>query len=260
MARFSQQTSKPWSMQLVLPRARRICRGAARRRDELYQRLGIASKCYGFDPYYNAGFENQGITFEEGLSLVGKIARKGGLKGLKNAVRVAFGGKKILKDVRYSLHMTLMRSPKSWRRSIPISPPKSVSKRAVSKWPMRSRPFSATRITLQKKARGERPQYFADPAIDKTLAITLALAGEVAVLRDRIDSIERLAEAGQAPTRAAVDAFLPDAAVRAARDAWRDSYLDTVLRIIHQEREELEQRAADTQPYAAVIDEVEKTG
>lgn len=115
-------------------------------------------------------------------------------------------------------------------------------------------------ITLQKKARGERPQYFADPAIDKALSITLALAGEVAVLRDRIDTIERLAEAGQSPTRVAVDAYVPDAAVRAARDAWRDSYLDTVLRIIHQEREELEQRAADTKPYTAVIDEVEAGG
>lgn len=114
----------------------------------------------------------------------------------------------------------------------------------------------AERVTLQKKARGERPQYFADPAIDKTLAITLALAGEVAVLRDRIDTIERLAEAGTAPTRAAVDAYKPDATVRAERDAWRDSYLDTVLRIIHQEREELEQRAADIKPYAAVIEEV----
>ncbi|WP_157801223.1 FAD-binding oxidoreductase [Sphingobium sp. LB126] len=70
-------------------------------------RLGIASECYGFDPYYNAGFEKQGITFEEGLSIVGKIARKGGLKGLKRAAKVAFGGKKILKDVPYSLHMTL---------------------------------------------------------------------------------------------------------------------------------------------------------
>ncbi len=70
-------------------------------------RLGIASECYGFDPYYNAGFEKQGITFEEGLSLVGKIARKGGLKGLKQAARVALGGKRILRDVPYSLHMTL---------------------------------------------------------------------------------------------------------------------------------------------------------
>lgn len=70
-------------------------------------RLGIASECYGFDPYYNGGFEKQGITFEEGLSLVGKIARKGGLKGLKRAAQVAMAGKKILKNVPYSLHMTL---------------------------------------------------------------------------------------------------------------------------------------------------------
>ncbi|WP_417613635.1 FAD-binding oxidoreductase [Parasphingorhabdus sp.] len=70
-------------------------------------RLGIASECYGFDPYYNGGFEKQGITFEEGLSIVGKIARKGGLKNLGRAAKVAMGGKKILKNVPYSLHMTI---------------------------------------------------------------------------------------------------------------------------------------------------------
>ncbi len=116
----------------------------------------------------------------------------------------------------------------------------------------------ADKISLQKKARGERPSYFADPAIDKTLSITIALAGEVAVMRDRIDTMERLAEAGLAPTRAAVDGFVPDAAVRAERDAWRDGFLDTVLRIVHQEREELEQRAADARPYDEAIELVEK--
>jgi D-lactate dehydrogenase (cytochrome) len=70
-------------------------------------RLGIASECYGFDPYYNGGFEKQGITFEEGLSKVGEIARKGGLKGLARAAKVAMAGKRILKNVPYSLHMTL---------------------------------------------------------------------------------------------------------------------------------------------------------
>ncbi|NNM01536.1 MAG: FAD-binding oxidoreductase [Gammaproteobacteria bacterium] len=70
-------------------------------------RLSIASECYGFDPYYNSGFENQGITFEEGVSLVGKIARKGGLKGIKDAAKLALSGKKILREVPYSLHMTI---------------------------------------------------------------------------------------------------------------------------------------------------------
>ena len=113
-------------------------------------------------------------------------------------------------------------------------------------------------VTLQKKARGERPQYFEDAAVDKNLSITLALAGEVAVLRDRIDSIERLFESGKPLSRAAIDAFVPDAAIRAERDAWRERYLDTVLRGVHQEREELEKRATETQSYSAAIELVEK--
>ena len=117
----------------------------------------------------------------------------------------------------------------------------------------------ADEIELQKKARGERPQYFDDPAIEKTLSITMALVSEVAVLRDRIDTIERLVEAGVPPSRAAIDGFIPDAAIRAERDAWRERYLDTVLRIVHQEREELEHRAADAQPYSAAITLVEST-
>ena len=69
-------------------------------------RLSICSECYGFDPYYNDGFEKQGITFEEGVSIVGKVARKGGLKGLGKAAKLAMAGKKFLNGVPYSLHMT----------------------------------------------------------------------------------------------------------------------------------------------------------
>jgi hypothetical protein len=112
-------------------------------------------------------------------------------------------------------------------------------------------------VTLQIKAKGERPAYFDDAAIDKNLSITLALAGEVAVLRDRLDSIERLLEAGQPVSRAAVDAYRPDAGVRAERDAWREQYLATVLRIVHQEREELAKRAAETTSYDEAIKAVE---
>ena len=109
-------------------------------------------------------------------------------------------------------------------------------------------------IHLQQKARGDRPQYFEDPAVEKNLSITLALAGEVAVLRDRLDSIERLLEAGQPLSRAAIDGFVPDAGVRAERDAWRERYLENVLRIVHQEREELARQAvAATEPYDAAI-------
>lgn len=69
-------------------------------------RLGVCSECYGFDPYYNSGFEKQGITFTEGASIAGKVALKGGLKGIAKAMRMAFTGKRLLRDVPYSLHMT----------------------------------------------------------------------------------------------------------------------------------------------------------
>lgn len=98
-------------------------------------------------------------------------------------------------------------------------------------------------VQLQKKAQGDRPQYFDDPAIDKVLAITLALAGETAVMRDRMDTIERLLEAGQPVTRAAIDAYLPGEAVRVERDAWREDFLANVLRIVQQEREGLARSA-----------------
>ena len=51
---------------------------------------------------------------------------------------------------------------------------------------------------MTRKAKGRRPTYFDDPENDKLLAIVMALAGEVSVLRDRLDTVERLAEIGRA--------------------------------------------------------------
>jgi hypothetical protein len=103
----------------------------------------------------------------------------------------------------------------------------------------------SARVELQIKAKGERPSYFSDPAVDKILGITMALVGEVAVIRDRLDTIERLLESGATISRATIDAFEANADVRAERDAWRETYLSNVLRIVHQEREDMEKRASD---------------
>lgn len=72
-------------------------------------REGIASECYGFDPFYNAGFEDKGFTLTEGLSVLASVATSGGskLEGLKNALRMATKGKKVLKNINYSLHIAI---------------------------------------------------------------------------------------------------------------------------------------------------------
>jgi hypothetical protein len=112
------------------------------------------------------------------------------------------------------------------------------------------------KIRLQQVARGERPRYFDDPAIDKVLSITLALAGEVAVLHDRLDSALRLLESQRVISRPAIESFETTPEIRAERDAWRDKFLEIVLRSIQQELEAL-QLNQDQPPYAAVIDQVE---
>jgi hypothetical protein len=112
------------------------------------------------------------------------------------------------------------------------------------------------KLRLRQAARGERPRYFKDPAIDKLLSITLALTGEVAVMRDRIDTLERMLEAKQPITRSAIDNFQPTTEIRAARDAWRDAFLDVVLRSVRQELEGLELHR-DQGTFAAAIELVE---
>lgn len=72
-------------------------------------RLRIASECYGFDPYYNKSFEKLGFTLKEGLAMLGKIAKPGSsiIEGIKNTVKVAAAGRTLLRNVNYSLHVTL---------------------------------------------------------------------------------------------------------------------------------------------------------
>jgi hypothetical protein len=74
-------------------------------------------------------------------------------------------------------------------------------------------------------------------AIGKVLSIVVALAGEVAVLRDRLDTVERLLDSGQPVTREAIERYFPDESVRKSRDEWRQAYLTMVFRALHEERE-----------------------
>ncbi len=70
-------------------------------------RKRICAECYGFDPYYNRGFEGQGFTFKEGLAVLADVVKsEGGIKGLWSSFKVAASGKTFLRDVPYSLHMT----------------------------------------------------------------------------------------------------------------------------------------------------------
>jgi hypothetical protein len=87
-----------------------------------------------------------------------------------------------------------------------------------------------------RKPAGKRP-YFLDPEVERVLAITMVVVQELAVARERIDTLERLlAERGLIPA-GAVDAFTPTADQAAERGQWTQAYIARVLRILQQEGE-----------------------
>jgi len=115
----------------------------------------------------------------------------------------------------------------------------------------------AATVRLERRAKGERPYFFDDPNVDRVVAMVMGLAGEVSVLHDRVDTIERLLEARGALARDAIEAYVPDEAVAAERAAWREQFLAEVLRIVETEVEALTREGPD-RPYADAIEAVEK--
>lgn len=89
------------------------------------------------------------------------------------------------------------------------------------------------------KAKGKRPAYFEDPAIDRTLSIVMALVGEVSVLRERFDTVERLLDAKGAISRADIDAYAPDRQAGQERALLTKDYIARVMRGVQQDMEAL---------------------
>jgi DNA polymerase/3'-5' exonuclease PolX len=86
---------------------------------------------------------------------------------------------------------------------------------------------------MTRKSKGYRPAFFETPAIDQLVAISTALAAEVSVLRDRLDTLERLADQEGLISREEIESYVPDEQVAAERDAWRMAYLRRVMRVVH---------------------------
>lgn len=77
--------------------------------------------------------------------------------------------------------------------------------------------------------------FFDDPAVDRALDITLAVAQEVAVVMERLDTLERLLVESGALRAGAVSAYVPDAAVARERLSMQEAFTARLLRVVRQE-------------------------
>ncbi|MBV7265224.1 FAD-binding oxidoreductase [Erythrobacter ani] len=70
------------------------------------ERRGIATECFGFDPYLNAIRMKRDSLTSDAKQLVGMMKQQGGmLKALKEGAKVVAAGRDFLKDANFSLHV-----------------------------------------------------------------------------------------------------------------------------------------------------------
>lgn len=88
------------------------------------------------------------------------------------------------------------------------------------------------------KAAGKRP-WFLTPEVERVMAITMAVAQELAVTRKRCDTLERLLEAKGVLTRDEIEQYAPAPDVATERALDTQAYIARILRIVQQENEAL---------------------
>ena len=96
-------------------------------------------------------------------------------------------------------------------------------------------------VEAGRKAKGKRPQFFELAESERLMGILMAVVEELAVTRERLDTVERLLEARGGLERKDIDAFHPDAEVARERGLMHQEYIARVLRVVQQEREALEE-------------------
>ena len=94
-------------------------------------------------------------------------------------------------------------------------------------------------MSAPRTPKGRKPQYFADPATDKLLQMVITLAGELSVVKDRLDLVERLATAAGAFDRGGLETLQLSADDLAERDANRAEFVARVLRVLDQDLEDI---------------------
>lgn len=106
-----------------------------------------------------------------------------------------------------------------------------------------------------RRAKGKRPDYFEDPALDRLYSTVFALVAEVSALRDRQDTVERLLEKNGKVTKEDIENFAPDREEGEERAISTKAYVARVMRGFQQHIEAME---ADDPPIMDIVEQLSK--
>lgn len=100
------------------------------------------------------------------------------------------------------------------------------------------------------RAKGKRPDTLHDFNAERTLSILLAIAGEVSVLRERLDTVERLLDAKGTISRGDIEAYQATGDAAYERALMAKEYVARIMRGVQQEMEAMQ--AAPERPMAEI--------
>ncbi len=111
-----------------------------------------------------------------------------------------------------------------------------------------------TDTKVARYARGKRPEFYTDPAMDEAMSMIMVLASELSVIRDRLDTFESvMADKGVVEARDLED-YTPDENALARREAERQAMLQRLFFVANKRAQE--QAGNDTaKRYADVLKE-----
>ena len=94
-----------------------------------------------------------------------------------------------------------------------------------------------SKIELPRVAKGKKPIYLDERSIDNLMAMIMTLTQEISVLRDRLDTIEKLLVDKKSITLEDIETFEPDDDLIKERKERRQMLLKRVLLPIDKELE-----------------------
>lgn len=103
------------------------------------------------------------------------------------------------------------------------------------------------------KPKGRRPDFLGNTNEERMLSMLMALVAEVSVVRERLDTVERLLEAKGSISRADIETYAPDLETGKERNRIVREYIARVMRGLQQE---LEATANPEPDVEAVVEEL----
>lgn len=109
--------------------------------------------------------------------------------------------------------------------------------------------------TVPRHAKGKRPTFFEVDGVDEAMSMILVLASEFCVMRDRLDTVEKVATAKGIMLDEEVDNFEPDEATVLAREDRRKAFLNRLYYVTIKKAKEQEQDDSSDR-YSAILEEI----